>query len=123
MRKIAVVIVIAVSLSLALVSVAGAHPRGWHGGAYRGWYGFGPWWGYPYAYPYYGYPYSYSYPYTYAYPEYQSAVPAVPSEPQPYYWYYCRDPKGYYPYVESCKGGWTRVVPNPSQAGNEGGTK
>jgi hypothetical protein len=120
MKKIVVVIILAVSLSLALGSVAGAYPRGWHGGPYWGWYGFGPWWGFPYAYPYYGYPY---YPYAYTYPEYQPAAPSAPSESQPFYWYYCRDPQGYYPYVQSCHGGWTQVVPKPSHAGNEGGTK
>ena len=43
------------------------------------------------------------------------------SEPaQPSYWYYCRDSQGYYPYVTSCPGGWTKVVPTPP--GEEGGT-
>ena len=37
---------------------------------------------------------------------------------QPYYWYYCRDPEGYYPYVTSCPGGSTTVVPTPP--GEEG---
>ncbi len=28
------------------------------------------------------------------------------------YWYYCETPRGYYPYVRSCPGGWMRVVPD-----------
>ena len=46
-------------------------------------------------------------------------IPPNPSTPvyiepeQPFYWYYCQDPQGYYPYVESCPSGWMRVVPTP----------
>jgi hypothetical protein len=91
--------------------------------AYSGW-----WWSYPYAYPYaYLYPYSYydPYPYpdsySYSYPSVMSA-PEVTVEPpaysqqqeQPYYWYYCQNPQGYYPYVKSCPGGWRQVEPNPT---------
>ena len=92
---------------------------GWRGGyrPYYGWYGgFGPGW-YPYGYPY------AAYPYAYPYPSYPPAVtePPLNAEPQEdSYWYYCRDPQGYYPYVESCPGGWTRVVPTPPQPGMEG---
>ncbi len=41
-----------------------------------------------------------------------SPVYSAPEQEQPYYWYYCQDPKGYYPYVESCPGGWIPVIPN-----------
>jgi hypothetical protein len=69
---------------------------------------WGPW--YPYYYPYYPY-----------YPYYDPA-PAVAAAQQPEqyaesgeqqsdYWYYCQDPQGYYPYVQSCPGGWMQVVP------------
>ena len=87
---------------------------GWRGGPYYGgWYGFGPWWGYPYAYPYY-YPYGYPYPSPYPpYPDAYAQPPAYGEPEQPSYWYYCQDPQGYYPYVTSCLGGWTRVVPPP----------
>ena len=127
MKKIAFVIVLGVCFSLALVSGAGAYPHGWHHGPHWGWYAWGPWWGHPYGYPYYGYPYPYYYPY----PSYESVVP-VPAEPQQSYWYYCQDAKAYYPYVQSCPGGWTRVVPQtgtggmaqpPPQGGNQGGTQ
>ncbi len=64
----------------------------------------------------------------YAYPAYAPvvAVPAYAPPPtyvergtdygepgDPRYWYYCQDPAGYYPYVNSCPGGWQRVMPTP----------
>lgn len=30
------------------------------------------------------------------------------------YWYYCRNPEGYYPYVKQCSGQWIKVPPQPS---------
>ena len=30
------------------------------------------------------------------------------------YWYYCRAPAGYYPYVNNCPNGWEQVAPQPS---------
>jgi hypothetical protein len=77
----------------------------------------------PYVYPYsYYYPNLYSY---YPYPilqSYDMSPPEVTVEPpaysqqqeQPYYWYYCQNPQGYYPYVKSCPGGWTQVEPKPT---------
>ena len=80
-------------------------------GGYGGGYGYGP--------PYYPY----------------SPVVAVPAAPQVYiqrqdmspqddrqrsvqlpanYWYYCRAPAGYYPYVNNCPNGWEQVAPQPS---------
>jgi hypothetical protein len=60
-------------------------------------------------------------------PYYYPPVVTVPSSPpvyieqgsgqtaaqQPYYWYYCSSPEGYYPYVKDCPGGWRQVVPQP----------
>ena len=73
----------------------------------------GPSWGLwdPFWYPYYpGYRY------------YTPPTVVVPQEPQEYilpesqqetgYWYYCRNPEGYYPYVERCPSGWMRVLPD-----------
>jgi hypothetical protein len=127
----------------------GYYGGGYYGGGYRGggyygrgyygrggyYYGGGPYFffGWPFVFPYYTnpygyYPYSYpySYPYTYEYPyqNYPSAYAESPVyvEPeQPYSWYYCQDAQAYYPYVTSCPGGWTRVVPTPP--GEEGVTK
>lgn len=99
----------------------GSSHHHYHGGSrfYFGW-GFGfPFYPYPLGY----YPYGYYYPYWY--PDYRSVDPnysyfddefPIYVEPeQPYYWYYCRDPEGYYPYITSCPGGWTKVVPTPQE--------
>jgi hypothetical protein len=32
-------------------------------------------------------------------------------EEAPEYWYYCENPRGYYPYIKRCPEGWMRVVP------------
>ena len=100
---------------------AGYHGYGGYYG-HRGYYGYG-WFGhypfgyYPYAYYPYGYPYpSYVYP-PYPYPPAQRQYPVYVEPEQPFYWYYCQDPQGYYPYVESCPTGWTRVVPTPPGRG------
>ena len=52
---------------------------------------------YGYSYPYGDSPYGYSYPYSGDWSSYQ---------------WYCRDPAGYYPDVQTCPGGWVQVVPN-----------
>ncbi len=87
---------------------------GYHGGYHRGHHGyrsslfisFAPYWGRPYYYPPY-YPAPVTVPVL--------AVPAVyvekSEQQQPYYWYYCTDPEGYYPYVKQCPPGWMQVVP------------
>ncbi len=71
---------------------------------------WGPGWGpaYPYYYPYYSTP-----PVVVQQqPEEYVQQPAPQSEDTGY-WYYCQDPKGYYPYVKKCPNGWLRVVPSP----------
>lgn len=78
-------------------------------------------WGYPYGYPY-GWEYPYSYPYPYYNPPVIVVPPEQPAQPQPYmqqqpqqptqqYWYFCRNPEGYYPYIRECPGGFLQVVP------------
>lgn len=105
----------------------GHYGGGYYGGGHGGWYGgtyfsssiflgpyWGPWWwgpSYPYPYPYYSGP---------------SVVIEQAPQPQQYfdkedqgvkgdeqYWYYCKDPEGYYPYVKRCPQGWMKVVPTP----------
>jgi hypothetical protein len=91
-----------------------------HGGGTQ--FFFGGYFGFPFYYPYGYYPYVYPpyYPYTYPYRTYTYDQPPVYVEPeQPSYWYYCRDAQAYYPYVTSCPGGWTKVVPTPPPAGKE----
>jgi hypothetical protein len=35
---------------------------------------------------------------------------------EPGFWYYCRDPAGYYPSVAECPQGWVKVPPRPATA-------
>ncbi len=108
----------------------GYYGRGYYGHGYygRGYYGhggnvgvgvvigpgWGPgWWGAPYYYPY--APYYPYYPY-YTPPvviekEPDTYIQKEPQAEEPTYWYFCRDPKGYYPYVKKCPKGWQKVVP------------
>ena len=107
----------------------GGHGGGWHGG--HGWgsprvgigIGIGPYWGL-YGGPYWGgywRPYAYGYPY--AYPPVvtvpstqvyvQPSAPAAAQPPPSASWYYCDNPRGYYPYVQQCPGGWRAVAPTP----------
>ena len=124
MKKIAVIFVLGLFFSPVFFSLStagghgGWHGHGWHGGwhgHYYGWYG--PRWG---AYPYYYYPC-----YVYADPSLIYASDPVPdsAEPQQSFWYYCRDPKGYYPYVTNCPEGWVQVVPIPPPSETEGGAR
>ncbi len=78
---------------------------------------WGWWWVIPtlglwywYAQPAYPYPNPYTPPVT--------VVPqTMPSTPPPaQYWYYCDASRTYYPYVQSCPGGWRMVPATPSGA-------
>jgi hypothetical protein len=58
-----------------------------------------------------------SHPYGYYSPppvilERQPPVYVEPEQPEDNYWYYCRDPEGFYPYVRNCADGWMKVVPD-----------
>jgi hypothetical protein len=118
------IIAVLVMLLLGLMAGTSADARGGHGGhgpqvGVGLWLGpgWGPGWGGSYYSPYYYPPY---YPY---YPPEQPIViqqqpevyvqPAPEAEQQPIYWYYCKDPQGYYPYVKQCPSGWMKVVPTP----------
>ena len=113
----------------------GGHYGGGHhrGGYYRGGYGWGGGWGYgwgggfavyprvfiggPYGwgnpYPYYSYPYypQPAYPQPIVIERLQPQVYVQQPEPEPQYWYYCENPKGYYPSVNQCRNEWLQVVP------------
>ena len=86
-----------------------------------------------YNYPGYPYSYRYRYPGAYYYPRGYYSSPSViaPSTPiiyiqreapvtsqtqsvQTNYWYYCRNPEGYYPYIKQCPEGWLQVAPQPT---------
>ena len=77
---------------------------------------WGPWWG-----PRYWGPYPYAYPYYYppAPVVVQQAPPAAVVLPpaEPAYWYYCQNPQGYYPYIQSCPHGWMKVLPQSPPPG------
>ena len=103
-------IVLAAAVGIGCLGVCGTAAADWHGrvGIYVG---PGPfWWGAPYYYPYYA---AYPPPVVvesapvYTQPSY-TQVPAAPE-----YWYFCRAANAYYPYVNSCPGGWETVTPQP----------
>lgn len=110
---------------------------GYYGPRYYGprYYGPGPYWGPRWYGP--GYwgpgPYWYPPPVVYSYPPAVAVVPAQPpvyierddaAQPAPPasapleagFWYYCRNPAGYYPNVRECPGGWEKVPPRPPGA-------
>jgi len=95
----------------------GGFRGGIRGGVYGGFgfrlYSCGPYLGSPYDYSlpcgYYPYPGDfYSYPANGApYPAESVAAPGAP------YWYYCDDPKGYYPQVTTCSDRWRAIPATP----------
>jgi hypothetical protein len=100
------------AVAVLVVSVAPAHAwvavHGFHGPHVfvgpRVFIGPDPFW---YAYPYPTYPPVVVQPS----PPAQVYVQPQQAPPAESYWYYCENPKGYYPYVSQCPGGWMRVVP------------
>ncbi len=102
--------VVSITLAAATLLLAGSFPAFAHGYVRGGvWIGPG-WWGpvYPYPYPY------YAVPPVVVQQQPQPPAEYVAPEPQtPGYWYFCQEPKGYYPYVKQCPGGWEKVVPPP----------
>jgi hypothetical protein len=104
---------VAVSVLLMLVFVVCGTAEARHRSSVGIW--VGPGWVDPY--PYYSYPY---YPYyreppiIVQQPEvYVQPAPAPAPTQQPSYWYFCKEPQGYYPYVNKCPSGWMKVVPTP----------
>ena len=75
-----------------------------------------PFYGAPYPYPYYPYPYTYAYPPPVVYAPPVVVAPATPAYiQQPIQnWYYCDNPQGYYPNVQSCSVGWRQVPAQPA---------
>lgn len=111
--------------ALGLGSASAQHGHHGHGHSHaRIGFAFGG----PGYWPYYGAPYPYYYPYHpyYSYP-YYGYPPTMPVQTSPpvyvergqdeaegeYYWYYCSNPKGYYPYIGVCNTNWQRVTPVP----------
>jgi hypothetical protein len=96
--------------NLGIYLGGGYYGGGFYGPGYYGAYGFGNPFFYP---PYYNYPPVVVAPA--APPVYVEQRNAVPAQPQTNYWYYCRNPDGYYPYIKECPNGWLQVVPQPTQ--------
>lgn len=113
MKKVGCLILATAALVLVAVFPAQAWAAPFHHVGARVFVGIGPvwpWWWAPPVYP--------------VYPVYTAPViiqqsPPVyiqqeaPAQQYQQYWYYCENPKGYYPYVQQCPGGWLKVVPNP----------
>ena len=120
-KLLCLIIVLFVSITSGSIWARGGHGGGHHGGYGLGWglglgYGYGGYW------PYYGGYYS---PFYSGYGGYGgSNLPVVyiqrdggaqaATESQSNYWHYCRNPKGYYPYVKKCPDGWLPVAPQPT---------
>lgn len=92
-----------------------AHWRGghwvqdWHGGRYAWWWIVDGYW---YFYPEPMYPFA-----TYIPPRSSSSGRRrLPAASPARAWYYCNDPRGYYPYVAPCNGVWTAVPSSPGPA-------
>ena len=98
----------------------GGYPGYWHSGYWHnGWYGgrYGWWWvtgggWYWYNAPVYPYPGAVSEVYVTP----PATVAAPPAAPAPQMWYYCDNPAGYYPYVQTCSQPFRPVVPSVQQA-------
>jgi hypothetical protein len=65
----------------------------------------------PYG-PYYG-PYPYYAPPPPSYYAPPQPAPQATGAPPPQFWYYCDDPKGYYPQVQNCPTPWRQVSAPP----------
>jgi hypothetical protein len=115
-------LILTATLLLAGLGATGtALAHGGHG--HRGGHAsFGLYFGAPLATPYY-YPPAYYYPPRYYYPAPVVVTPAAPTyylqqdtppPPPAGYWYYCRDPQGYYPQVPQCPTPWQQVPAQPS---------
>lgn len=97
--------------------------HGWYSRRYAWWWVVDGYW-YPYPRPFYPYPIYVPEPVyvapapVYVPPVYVPPVyaPPVASAPPAQYWYYCDNPRGYYPYVPSCGGGWRAVPAVPPAA-------
>ncbi|MBY4866572.1 hypothetical protein K6W76_08595 [Burkholderia anthina] len=89
---------------------SGRWVQDWHDGRYAWWWIVGGYW-YFYPEPMYPFP-------TYIPPAIviQQPPPTPAQLPPERAWYYCNDPRGYYPYVASCNGVWTAVPSAPGPA-------
>jgi hypothetical protein len=117
MMKILIAAVLGITLTVpALADARRGGLYGWHaGGYYRSYYGGAwGWWGWPVS-PFFpgAFPYNMPRPIIYVNPA--APINTIPLAPQPVqYWYWCEGANAYYPYVQSCPGGWQAVPAVPS---------
>jgi len=125
-KKLVITAAMAALMTVAIAGAADAQHRGggFHGGGFHGgirgggfrggvFFGgpfydpfwFGPNWAFPGPAYYSPYPYYYYPPYT----DYGPDSAAPPSQG----WYYCSNPRGYYPEVPNCHTQWQYVPPRP----------
>lgn len=88
--------------------------HGWHGGRWGWWWLAGGAW-YYYPAPIYPYPDPYV-PGNVMVVNNPPPAPVAPAQAPVQYWYHCKAPDGYYPYVPQCPGGWTKVPATPPGA-------
>jgi hypothetical protein len=98
--------------------IGGGWHHDFHNGRFGWWWQVGPVW-YFYAAPVYPYPtvvpeVEVAAPVVVAPPAYAPPPAAAAVPPPAQAWYYCDNPAGYYPYVQSCGGPWRPVGPPPS---------
>jgi hypothetical protein len=117
---------ICIGLAAMVMLLAESSPgdafRGGHGGHFgHGGHGrvgvfiggpvWDPWWWGPSYYPYYP---SYSSPPVVVQQQPETYIQQPTPAEEPSYWYFCKDPEGYYPYVKKCPKGWMKVAPSPA---------
>ena len=65
-----------------------------------------------FGYPYFRYPYRYPARVIVQKPAAPVTYIEKSDQDEPHYWYYCTEPKGYYPHIKQCPVGWLQVVPH-----------
>ncbi|MDB5991900.1 MAG: hypothetical protein JWQ10_3303 [Herbaspirillum sp.] len=100
MKKLLLLLILGMA-AMGVATTASADRGHFRGGVFIG----GPVWG----------PGYYPSPYYYPPPQPVYVQPAPPpvyvEQTNDDYWYYCAQPKAYYPYVKECPQGWMKVVP------------
>jgi hypothetical protein len=124
MKRLIALVLAAAGLLTALPALAWHYgPRVSLGFSYGGYWGPGPFWGPPWYPAYYYAPPAVivtSPPQPVQYIERPVAPAPAPVQQQsqaanltPGYWYFCENPRGYYPHVKECPVPWKAVAPVP----------
>ena len=108
MKRFVLLLILALAAGSALAHGRGRVHLGFHFGVPLGWHS--PWYWAPPPVYYPVAPVVVSPPAPTTYVERGDVVPEGAAS-----WYFCRESKGYYPYVKQCPGGWQRVPAQPQQ--------